>query len=392
VTGISIAPSGEIIVGSFAEQSSLTSVDPVTGVTTRLALTGSLDGVAADASGEIYTAPELGDQIVRRDGAGNVVRTYALTGPAGQPFGRPEDVAFGPDGDPGAVRIRALPRRASWESASAVADAGGLIGSAYVRGVPYAPMRGFQGIEGMSVLLTGGGSGIGRAVCVRLGGEGARVGILDRDAAGAEQTAGLVREAGGEACVHAVDITDGDAVEAAVQAFAAGGEIGGLVNCAGWDHADDFLATDADLWRKLIDINLMGPLHVTRAVLARMVAARAGRIVSIASDAGRVGSSGESVYAACKGGIISFTKSVAREVAKTGITLNVVSPGPTDTPLFADFDASGKLAPALARAIPMRRLGEPDDYPGVIVFLLSDEARFITGQTLSVSGGLTMHG
>jgi 2-hydroxycyclohexanecarboxyl-CoA dehydrogenase len=253
-------------------------------------------------------------------------------------------------------------------------------------------MRGFQGIEGMSVLLTGGGSGIGRAVALRLGGEGARVGILDRNAAGAEETAGLVRDANGTAEAHAVDITDGNAIEAAVRAFATAGEIGGLVNCAGWDHAGDFLATDADLWRRLIDINLMGPLHVTRAVLARMVEAGAGRIVSIASDAGRVGSSGESVYAACKGGIISFTKSVAREVAKTGITLNVVSPGPTDTPLFADFDASGKLAPALARAIPMRRLGQPDDYPGLITFLLSDEARFITGQTISVSGGLTMHG
>jgi 2-hydroxycyclohexanecarboxyl-CoA dehydrogenase len=253
-------------------------------------------------------------------------------------------------------------------------------------------MRGFQGIEGMSVLLTGGGSGIGRAVALRLGGEGARVGILDRNAAGAEETARLVRDANGTAEAQAVDITDGSAVEAAVRAFATAGEIGGLVNCAGWDHAGDFLATDADLWRRLIDINLMGPLHVTRAVLARMVEAGAGRIVSIASDAGRVGSSGESVYAACKGGIISFTKSVAREVAKTGITLNVVSPGPTDTPLFADFDASGKLAPALARAIPMRRLGQPDDYPGLITFLLSDEARFITGQTISVSGGLTMHG
>ena len=253
-------------------------------------------------------------------------------------------------------------------------------------------MRGLQGIEGMSILLTGGGSGIGRAVCIRLGGEGARVGILDRDAAGADATAALVREAGGQAEVHAVDITHGAAVEAAVRAFAEGNEIGGLVNCAGWDHADDFLATGPDLWRKIIDINLMGPLHVTRAVLGRMVEAGAGRVVSIASDAGRVGSSGESVYAACKGGIISFTKSVAREVAKTGITLNVVSPGPTDTPLFADFDASGKLAPALARAIPMRRLGQPDDYPGLIAFLLSEEARFITGQTISVSGGLTMHG
>jgi 2-hydroxycyclohexanecarboxyl-CoA dehydrogenase len=114
--------------------------------------------------------------------------------------------------------------------------------------------------------------------------------------------------------------------------------------------------------------------------------------VSLASDAGRVGSSGEAVYAACKGGIISFSKSVAREVARHGITLNVVSPGPSDTPLFARFDESGKLAAALQRAIPMRRLGQPEDYPGIIAFLISDDASFITGQTVSVSGGLTMHG
>jgi 2-hydroxycyclohexanecarboxyl-CoA dehydrogenase len=123
-----------------------------------------------------------------------------------------------------------------------------------------------------------------------------------------------------------------------------------------------------------------------------MVERGEGRIVSIASDAGRVGSSGESVYAACKGGIIAFSKSVAREVASQGITVNVVSPGPSDTPLFADFDKSGKLAKALERAIPMRRLGQPGDYPGIVAFLISDDASFITGQTISVSGGLTMHG
>jgi 2-hydroxycyclohexanecarboxyl-CoA dehydrogenase len=114
--------------------------------------------------------------------------------------------------------------------------------------------------------------------------------------------------------------------------------------------------------------------------------------VSIASDAGRVGSSGESVYAACKGGVVAFGKSIAREVARQGITVNCVSPGPSDTPLFANFDPSGKLAKALERAIPMRRLGQPEDYPGIVALLLSDDAAFITGQTISVSGGLTMHG
>ena len=123
-----------------------------------------------------------------------------------------------------------------------------------------------------------------------------------------------------------------------------------------------------------------------------MIAAGGGRVVSIASDAGRVGSTGEAVYAACKGGVIAFSKSVARELARQGINLNVVSPGPTDTPLFASFDPSGKLAAALERQIPMRRLGRPDDYPGLVCFLLSDDAAFITGQTISISGGLTMHG
>ena len=131
---------------------------------------------------------------------------------------------------------------------------------------------------------------------------------------------------------------------------------------------------------------------MTRAVVSRRVDRGRGRVVSVASEAGRVGSSGEAVYAACKGGIAAFSKSLAREVARKGVTLNVLAPGPTDTPLFADFDPTGKLAPALERAIPMGRLGQPDDYPGLVAFLLSDDAAFITGQTISVSGGLTMHG
>jgi len=250
-----------------------------------------------------------------------------------------------------------------------------------------------KGLAGKAVLVTGAGSGIGRAIAHRLAQEGARVGVVDRDAAGAASTVNQIMEAGGEAHVFAVDITDASAVEHAVGRFAeACRRIDGLVNNAGVDVAGNFLDTDAELWRRLIEVNLMGPLHVTKAVLTRMVEQGAGRVVSIASDAGRVGSSGESVYAACKGGIVAFSKSVARELAKTGITLNVVSPGPSDTPLFADFDASGKLGPALQRAIPMRRLGQPGDYPGIVAFLLSEDAAFITGQTISVSGGLTMHG
>jgi 2-hydroxycyclohexanecarboxyl-CoA dehydrogenase len=217
--------------------------------------------------------------------------------------------------------------------------------------------------------------------------------ILDQDGGGAERAAGEIRAAGGVAHGLHVDIADGSAVE---QAVASCEEIlpglDALVNNAGFDRAGPFLASDPALWRRLVDVNLYGPLHVTHAVLGRMAERGAGRIVSIASDAGRVGSSGEAVYAACKGGIVAFSKSVAREMARSGVTVNVVSPGPSDTPLFRDFDPTGRLAAALERAIPMRRLGAPDDYPGIVAFLLSDDASFITGQVISVSGGLTMHG
>ncbi|MCP4035581.1 MAG: SDR family oxidoreductase [bacterium] len=254
-------------------------------------------------------------------------------------------------------------------------------------------MPGLVGLNESALIVTGAASGIGRAIALRLAEEGAHVGIFDLDEGGGKETAATVKAGGGRAFCCGVDISDFGAVGAAVAAFEA--EIGptdGLVNCAGWDHAAPFLETDPALWRKLIDINLVGPINMTKVVLDGMNERGHGRIVNIASDAGRVGSSGESVYAACKGGVIALTKSVAREMARTGITLNCVSPGPSDTPLFANFDPSGKLAKALERAIPMRRLGQPEDYPGLVAFLLSDEAAYITGQTISVSGGLTMHG
>jgi 2-hydroxycyclohexanecarboxyl-CoA dehydrogenase len=254
-------------------------------------------------------------------------------------------------------------------------------------------MAGFRGLQGRRTLVTGAASGIGRATALRLAEEGSCIGILDLDGDGADETASQLRAVGGEAHAFTVDIVDTAAVADAVSRFeAAAGPVEALINNAGWDVAGNFADSDPDSWRKVIDINLYGPLNVTRAVLPGMIERGAGRIVSLASDAGRVGSSGEAVYAACKGGIISFSKSVAREVARQGITLNVVSPGPSDTPLFARFDESGKLAAALERAIPMRRLGQPEDYPGLIAFLISDDAGFITGQTVSVSGGLTMHG
>ena len=251
-----------------------------------------------------------------------------------------------------------------------------------------------RGLQDKPVLITGGASGIGRAIALRLGEERARVGILDLNGAGATEVARTITAAGGLAFAHSVNITDYDAVLAAVDAFETqAGPVACLVNNAGWDRTVRFIDSDPALWRKVVDINLYGPVNVTHIVLKRMVAAGRGRVVSIASDAGRVGSSGEAVYAACKGGIIAFTKTLARETAAKGITLNTVCPGPTDTPLLAEIgEHSAGLADALKKAMPMRRLGQPEDYPGIVCFLLSDDAGFITGQTISVSGGLTMHG
>ncbi len=253
-----------------------------------------------------------------------------------------------------------------------------------------------KGLSGKVAVVTGSASGIGRAIANRLAAEGCIVGVFDLNAAGAEATAAAIASAGGDAQAHAVDISDLASVQAAVKAFeASAGAVDVLVNNAGWDKAAPFLASSPELWRKLIDINLYGPINMHYAVLPGMVQRKRGRVVNIASDAGRVGSSGESVYSACKGGIIAFTKTLAREHARHNIQLNAVCPGPTDTPLLRSFAADGeggaKLIEGLTRAIPMKRLGQPDDYPGIVAFLASDDAAFITGQTISVSGGLTMN-
>jgi 2-hydroxycyclohexanecarboxyl-CoA dehydrogenase len=254
-----------------------------------------------------------------------------------------------------------------------------------------------KGLGNKVAIVTGAGSGIGSAIARRLAEEGMHVGLFDINAAGAAQTYAAIAAAGGKASVEEVDITDVAAVVKAVQRLeAAAGPVDVLVNNAGWDKAANFLQTTPELWKKIIDINLYGPLNLHHAVLPGMVARKRGRIINIASDAGRVGSSGEAVYSACKGGVIAFTKTLARELARSNIQLNSVCPGPTDTPLFATFagegEAADKLIEGLKRAIPMRRLGQPDDYPGIVAFLASDDAAFITGQTISVSGGLTMHG
>ena len=254
-----------------------------------------------------------------------------------------------------------------------------------------------RNLQDRTVVVTGGGGGIGGATCHRFATEGARVAVLDVNAGAAEQVAAAIRADGGQALAIHCDITQRASVDAAVATTAAQlGPIDVLVNNAGWDVFRPFTSTTPDQWDRLIAINLIGPLNMHHAVLPGMVARRQGRIVNIASDAARVGSSGEAVYAACKGGIVAFSKTIAREHARHGITVNVVCPGPTDTALFADFKAGAgnpdKLMEAFRRSIPLGRIGQPDDLPGAIVFFASDDAGYITGQVLSVSGGLTMNG
>jgi 2-hydroxycyclohexanecarboxyl-CoA dehydrogenase len=244
-----------------------------------------------------------------------------------------------------------------------------------------------KGLSGRTVLVTGGGGAIGTAICRRFAEAGCAVLVADRDEAAAERTAGQVQ---GTALVF--DIADYAAARKAIE----GKTIDILVNNAGWDRFQNFLDTKPEEWTTLFDINLRGPLNMHHVVAPQMAARGWGRIVNIASDAARVGSSGESVYSACKGGIVAFSKTLARELARKGVTVNVVCPGPTDTPILRGFlgegDAGQKVYDALVRAIPMKRVGQPDDIPGLVAFLASEEAAFITGQVISVSGGLTMAG
>ncbi|MFQ5955094.1 MAG: SDR family oxidoreductase [Kiloniellales bacterium] len=252
-------------------------------------------------------------------------------------------------------------------------------------------------MNGKTAIVTGGGGAIGRAIGRRLAEEGAIVGLFDIDAKAAEDAARDIGGAGGRAYAHAVDIVDYGAVKAAVAELEAeAGPIHILVNNAGFDRFARFLETKPEDWEEIIAINLRGPLNLHHAVLPGMVERGAGKVVNIASDAARVGSSGEAVYSACKGGLVALTKTLARELATKGVCLNVVCPGPTETPLLAsvarDSGSGDRLLEAFRRATPMRRLGLPTDHPGVVAFLASDEASFITGQVISVSGGLTMSG
>jgi 2-hydroxycyclohexanecarboxyl-CoA dehydrogenase len=251
--------------------------------------------------------------------------------------------------------------------------------------------------DGRTVVVTGGGGGIGGATCGRFAEEGARVAVLDRDADAAARVVDGIRLAGGLAESIECDITSRSSVkEAIAETGTRLGPIDVLVNNAGWDVFKLFTDTEPADWERLIDVNLVGALHMHHAVLPGMVARKRGRIVNISSDAARVGSSGEAVYAACKGGLISFSRTIAREHARDGITVNVVCPGPTDTALFEGYRKGAgnpeRLLNAFERLIPLGRIAHPRDLPGAILFFASDDAEYITGQVLSVSGGLTMNG
>ena len=231
------------------------------------------------------------------------------------------------------------------------------------------------GLKGKTAIVTGGAAGIGAAIVARFKDEGVRTIVFDLN---------------GE---KKVDITDYEAVRRAV---AEAGPVDILVNNAGWDMFKPFLKTDPAFWQKILSINLVGAMNLLHNVLPGMVERGHGKVVTIASDAGRVGSSGEAPYSACKGGLIALTKTLARELAGKGIRLNVVCPGLTETAMLEAFmQGAGnpdKLREAYRRAIPVGRLGKPEDLPGAVAFFSSDDADFITGQVISVSGGLTMHG
>jgi len=245
-------------------------------------------------------------------------------------------------------------------------------------------------------VVTGGAQGIGRGIAELLAFTGHAVAVADLDAEQAEEVAAAIVQRGGRAVSVRMDVTSTAAVtDAVAEVEKALGPVDVLVNNAGWDDFMPFVATDEAFWDKILDIDFKGALRATKAVLPGMIERGWGRIVNIGSDAGRVGSSLEAVYSGAKGGIIAFTKTLARETATAGVTVNTVCPGPTDTPALRKFaDRSGekadKVLAGMTRAVPMRRLATPADVATAVAFFASEATGYITGQTLSVSGGLTM--
>jgi 2-hydroxycyclohexanecarboxyl-CoA dehydrogenase len=246
-----------------------------------------------------------------------------------------------------------------------------------------------------AAIVTGGGRGIGRAIALALADDGRSVAVADLLGDEARAVAGEIAKHGGGAIAVELDVTDPASVEGAVSlAESSLGPLEILVNNAGWDELRPFIDTDEAFWERVLDVNFKGALRMTHALLPGMVERGFGRIVSIGSDAGRVGSSLESVYSGAKGAVIAFTKTIAREAARDGVTANTVCPGPTDTPMLAGIVAAHEEAErvigAMTRAVPMRRLAQPEEIAAAVAFFASERAGFITGQTLSVSGGLTM--
>jgi 2-hydroxycyclohexanecarboxyl-CoA dehydrogenase len=251
-------------------------------------------------------------------------------------------------------------------------------------------------LSNRTAFVTGGAQGIGQGIATTLGAQGFRVAVVDLNPDAARATASSITDAGGTAVAVQADVTDTASVQAAVKTVT--DELGPVeiaVNNAGWDDFMTFLDTSEEFWDKILDINFKGALRVNHAVVPGMLERGFGRVINIGSDAGRVGSSLEAVYSGAKGGIIAFTKTLAREVATKGVTANTVCPGPTDTPALRAFaDNSGqdadKVIGGMTRAVPMKRLADPADVAAAVAFFASDAAGYITGQTLSVSGGLTM--
>jgi 2-hydroxycyclohexanecarboxyl-CoA dehydrogenase len=249
--------------------------------------------------------------------------------------------------------------------------------------------------SGKSAIVTGAGRGIGRAIALALAKQGHRVAVLDILAQNAEGVKREIEALGGEALALKVDLTSCREVQEAIsEVIEKFGQVDVLVNNAGWDRLEPFLESEPATWEKIIAINYKAVLYTCKFVLPHMVARGSGKIVNIASDAGRVGSSGESVYSGTKGAVIAFSKTLAREMARNHINVNVICPGLTDTPLLKEIrgtsERAGKVVDAVTKAIPLGRLGTPDDVAEAVAFLASQNADFITGQTLSVSGGLTM--
>ncbi|MBF7082518.1 3-oxoacyl-ACP reductase FabG [Desulfallas sp. Bu1-1] len=246
-------------------------------------------------------------------------------------------------------------------------------------------------LDNTKIIVTGAGQGIGKAIALMLASYGADLSIADKNAETLQVTRAEIEQLGRKCVAVPTDVTDFESVTAMVkQSQETLGRIDVLVNTVGWDIIEPFWKNSLEYWDKIIDINYKSVVYCSRAVLDGMMENKAGKIINIASDAGRVGSSGETVYAGAKGGVIAFTKSLAREVAKFNIKVNCVCPGPTDTPLYRGQPE--KIRQALERAIPLKRVASPDDIAGAVLFFASSLADYITGQVLSVSGGLTMAG